>query len=113
MAIDDEQKDFSKRTRVVRGEGPSICEEADTLVNGPRRGEYGPYKDSLERICTIANAMLSKEEAEILDATSELTPSIVSKVLIALKLAREANKHKRDNLVDACGYLQLHGSLYE
>lgn len=35
-----------------------------------------------------------------------LTPEDVALFMVGLKLAREVNKHKRDSLVDAIGYLK-------
>jgi len=89
----------------------SICQEADSIVNGPRKKAYGDYALNLARISELTMLMMNDVEKEYL-RKGEIPITVVSKILIALKLAREANSHKRDNLVDACGYLQLHGSLH-
>jgi len=75
----------------------SVLTEADALVNGDRQADYDTPKRNFERIAIIASQMTGKE----------LTAVDCVKVLIATKLAREAFKHKRDNLVDAAGYIEV------
>ena len=75
----------------------NILIEADTIVNGSRGEDYGSPTDSFTRIATIANAMTGLS----------LTPQQCCMVLMAVKLTRQSYKHKRDNLVDLCGYAHL------
>lgn len=79
----------------------SICEEATRLVDGPRRGEYGPAKDSFNNIAAVWSAILHKKLKE------PLTAHEVAILMAGFKLVRESNKEKRDNRVDAVGYLIL------
>ena len=88
-------------------EQPSILTEAEDIVNGARATDYGSAKESFERISKLANLMFNKEEREMMHVFRDITPSMVVKVLMAVKIARESNKHKRDNLVDLCGYAEL------
>lgn len=74
----------------------SILAEADNIVNNRTRG-YESAEESFVSISAIASAIRRKE----------ITPRDVTAVLIALKLSREKYSHKRDNLVDAAGYIQL------
>jgi hypothetical protein len=78
--------------------------EAAELVLGPR-GEYydHPY-DNFSRTAHLwTGIMYSKlKKNEVID------PDEVSLCLVALKLAREAFRHKRDNIVDGHGYLITH-----
>lgn len=75
----------------------TILEEANEIVRGVRQQDYNHPKESFARISTLASLMTGKE----------LTPQDCCKVLMAVKLTRESFKHKRDNLVDLCGYAYL------
>ena len=81
----------------------SILSEAEEIVNGSRHSDYGDAKESFSRIATIASVMTGKE----------LAPEDCCAVLMAVKLVRESFKHKRDNLVDLCGYTELMNRLKE
>lgn len=76
---------------------PSILLEAEGLVGGDRQESYGDPQVSFERAAKIASQMCGYT----------VTAKDVVCVMVALKLSRESHKHKRDNLVDACGYLEL------
>ena len=72
----------------------SVLQEAEILVRGARGNNYGhPYHD-FSRTAKMWTAILG----------TEVTPQTVGMCMIALKLSREVNKHKRDNLVDVGGY---------
>ena len=81
----------------------SILSEAEEIVNGSRHSDYGDTKESFSRIATIASVMTGKE----------LAPEDCCAVLMAVKLVRESFAHKRDNLVDLCGYAELMNQLKE
>ena len=81
----------------------SILSEAEEIVNGSRHSDYGDAKESFRRVATIASVMTGKE----------LSPEDCCAVLMAVKLVRESFAHKRDNLVDLCGYAELMNRLKE
>ena len=81
----------------------SILSEAEEIVNGSRHSDYGDARESFSRVATIASVMTGKE----------LTPEDCCAVLMAVKLVRESFAHKRDNLVDLCGYAELMDQLKE
>ena len=85
----------------------SILIEAESIVNGARATDYGSAKESFGKIASMSSLMLNGSEKESLFHDATLTDTIVCKVLMAVKLTREANKHKRDNLVDLSGYAEL------
>lgn len=60
-----------------------------------RDRQYGDFTESIDRTSKLATLMGQKE----------ITPDDVYNVLVALKLAREANAHKEDNILDAVVYL--------
>ena len=73
----------------------SILEEAIEILNGSRQCDYGDPVESFKRIAQLANLMSN---------SNDFTPVKCCIVMIASKLTRESHKHKRDNLVDLCGY---------
>ena len=81
----------------------SILSDAEEIVNGSRHSDYGDARESFGRVATIASVMTGKE----------LAPEDCCAVLMAVKLVRESFKHKRDNLVDLCGYAELLNRLKE
>lgn len=75
----------------------SILQEADRIVNGDRQADYSDPVENFKHIAAIASAILKKD----------LTSDDCCVVLMAVKLARESYKHKRDNLVDLAGYTEI------
>ncbi len=75
----------------------SILEEAQRIVCGDRGDSYGhPYFDFVRT---------GKMWAAILGLPG-VTPEQVALCMVALKISRECNAHKRDNPVDIAGYAQ-------
>jgi hypothetical protein len=83
--------------RLTKSETESILSEAERIVNGERQVDYSDPVKNFKRIAEIASAILKKE----------LTSEDCAVVLMAVKLARENFKHKRDNLVDLAGYVEI------
>ena len=76
------------------GKDESILDEACRLVNGARKNDYGHPYDDFKRVAAMWSA--------ILGCTVHIDK--VALCMIALKISRECNSHKRDNLVDIAGY---------
>ena len=74
----------------------SILTEAESIVNGSRNSDYGGT-EGLERIARVASTLTNKN----------ITAKDLALIMVSLKLVRESFNHKRDNLVDACGYMEL------
>lgn len=72
----------------------SICAEADRLVKGDRRADYGHPLDDFCRTAVMWSALIG----------ARVTYKEVAQCMVALKMSREKNHEKRDNRVDACGY---------
>jgi hypothetical protein len=81
----------------------SILEEAQMLVGGDRRRDYGPPGADFARTAAIFNAWTG-HSLNMIDAL---------RFMICVKLSREANHHKRDNLTDACGYAWCLNEVHE
>lgn len=77
----------------------SILQEADLLVNGPRQADYGHPRDDFARTAALVNVVLARKLVQALE------PQDVALFMVCVKLSRECNRPKRDNRVDAAGYL--------
>ena len=75
----------------------SVLQEAERLINGPRRDAYGDVQSSFEAV--------ARGWADIIGAP--VTAEQVALCMVWLKVMREAHSPKRDNLVDICGYAGL------
>lgn len=72
----------------------NILEEANSLVNGARQGDYGHPIDDFTRTAAMWSAILGHP----------VTAEQVGLCMCAVKISRQINKPKRDNLVDLAGY---------
>lgn len=80
---------------------PSILAEADNIAGGQRSDDYGPPLLNHQRIAAIWNVQLGDT------LTAPITPRTVCLMMIGLKLAREINAQKRDNILDIAGYVKI------
>lgn len=78
----------------------SILSEADEIAGESRSRDYGHPLINHQRIADIWTVQLGA----ILNRP--LLPREVALMMIGLKLAREVNSPKRDNLVDIAGYVK-------
>ena len=81
-----------KKEKTVLEEASEIVVERLDLDHN----DYGEFSESMGRAKLIYMGMTGRD-IPITDMYA---------VLIALKLSRESFNHKRDNLVDVCGYIQ-------
>jgi hypothetical protein len=72
----------------------SILLEADELVGGARGAAYGHPLDDFSRTAKIWGAILG----------IDVKPEQVGLCMIGVKISRECNLPKRDNMVDTAGY---------
>jgi len=75
----------------------NILLEAHALINAERQGDYGSPAASFSRIAALWSAYLGHA----------VTGKDVAMCMALLKFSREAHRHKRDNLLDAAGYIGL------
>lgn len=90
----------------------SILQEADSIVNGARKADYGSAKVSFDRIGQMTALMLTETEWGALQ-DRVILPTVITKMHQATKLTRESFAHKRDNLVDLAGYASLQNDILE
>jgi len=75
----------------------SINAEADRIINGQRRDDYGPAKESFEKIATGWSVILG----------TEVSAHQVALAMVWLKTCRALQGFHRDSFVDICGYAGL------
>jgi hypothetical protein len=75
----------------------SVNQEAERIINGPRRDSYGPVEESFERIATGWSLIIG----------NPVTAREVALCMIWLKVMRHIQGVGRDDLVDICGYAGL------
>jgi len=74
---------------------PTIATEAVGLVSADRQKAYGHPAKNFEDIARLWSVILGHE----------VTAAQVGLCMVQVKIAREIHAKKRDNLVDAIGYL--------
>lgn len=72
----------------------SVCEEANQIIHGQRREDYGTPRASFERIAALWAIVLGVD----------VTPQQVVLCMIQLKVARALHGWHRDSFVDIAGY---------
>ena len=81
----------------------NILREAEDIIYGDREATYGHPAKNLESIARFWTGYLKQKYG----IEAPLTPEDVCWMMALLKMSRQMNSHKRDNLVDAAGYLAL------
>ena len=80
----------------------NILEDCIKIAN-ERQASYGESSSSLQKTCDILRVAFN----------IELTTPELALVLVALKLSREKNQHKDDNIKDCINYLAIYLHTYE
>lgn len=83
--------------------GEILFKDASANINGARQTTYGNPEDSFQMIAERWNQFLLCRYG----FDHKLTAEDIAFMLADFKMARECNQHKRDNLVDASGYLGI------
>jgi hypothetical protein len=83
----------------------SVLAEADVLVHGSRNNNYGHPADDFARTGRMWGAILGLD--------GPVPPDRVALCMCAVKVSRECNRHKRDNLVDLAGYAETCQMVHE
>lgn len=93
----------------------NILQEADSLTAGDRGADYGHPEDDYAKTGMIWGALLHKwsKESAASNYPIPVPPELGCLMMVGVKLSREVNKHKRDNLVDGCGYLRCVEMIHE
>ena len=78
----------------------SVLQEAQRGTQGARHSDYGHPADDFARTARMWTGILATKLRE----GEQVTAMDVPLCMIAVKVARQAHRHKRDNLVDVAGY---------
>lgn len=81
-----------------------VLNEAADIITGDRLKQYGPPEDNFRRIVDYWNVWLA-------DNPPPLRPSDAAMLMVFVKIAREAQGHKRDDAVDGAAYFALYEEL--
>ena len=81
----------------------SLIEEANEIVNGARQKAYGHPRKNFQLTADLWSVILG----------IPVTPEQVALCMVQVKIARELHSAKRDNLVDAIGYILTYEKLGE
>ena len=81
----------------------SILLEAERLTNGDRNEDYGHPLDDFTKTAVMWGVIIG----------ADVTAEHIALCMVALKISRELNKPKRDNLVDGAGYFNCLHKLHE
>lgn len=85
----------------------SVLDKVKEILNGDRLDSYGNPLNSFGRISDYWNNYLLHKGIVI----ENLKPSDSAMMMVLFKLAREENKYKEDNIIDAIAYLVLYNNL--
>jgi hypothetical protein len=86
--------------RLVQPEPETVLAEAIRITDGARQADYGHPRDDFAHTALMWTGILAGKLRE----DAEVTAADVPLCMIAVKLARQSHRHKRDNLVDIAGY---------
>lgn len=89
--------------RVVKDVGDDLMAEAWGLTTGDRNAQYGRAEDVFEEYAMAWTAVLRAR----LKPGEAVSAADVAIMMTMLKILRETRVAKRDNVVDAHGYLSL------
>lgn len=78
----------------------NVLMQANAIAGQDRSRDYGHPYENHRRIAEVWNMQIGKK------LHAPITPREVALMMVGLKLAREANTPKYDNLVDAAGYIK-------
>jgi hypothetical protein len=87
----------------------TVLQEAQRLVYGDREASYSPPQRDYAKTAKIWTGLL----LEKLRPGVEITALEAVLMMAGMKMAREVFLHKRDNLVDAAGYIGCAGRIVD
>lgn len=81
---------------LLPGVQETILQEAQRLVHGNRGADYGHPLDDFGKTARLWSVILG----------TKVTEEQVALCMVAVKISRQINKPKRDNIVDGAGYFE-------
>ena len=92
-------KESQTLPRYTEREG--VLDEAKKLITGDRNNSYGPPTQDFQRTADMMSALFSAKLKE----GARFKPSDVAWIITLVKASRAQHSPKRDNYVDAAGYM--------
>lgn len=90
----------TKKNSEISVPSETIIEEAQRLVYGNRQDDYGHPLDDFSRTAEFWTTALSKKLAP----GAKIEAEEIGLLMILLKVSRQINRPKRDNMTDTAGY---------
>ena len=97
---------FMRKGYSMNSKRGSVLSDAIDVINGERQDQYGSPEDSFALIAEYWETYLQSNNCDV-----SVDSKDVAMMMVLFKIARQANQHKRDNLVDAVGYLGILGDM--
>lgn len=88
-----------------------VLDEAKHVITEERQDMYGHPENCFNLIAGLWNWWLYGRGLLDPSRSEDLQETDVAMMMTLLKVAREAKGFKRDNIVDACGYLGIYADL--
>jgi Domain of unknown function (DUF6378) len=88
----------------------TILQEAQEIIYGDREETYGRPDKNLNAIAALWTDYLFAKAKGGTEGIF-ISPQDVCMMMVLMKVARQVNSFKRDNLVDICGYAALNDRL--
>ena len=87
-------------------EKKSILMEAEDIINGQRRQDYGSVTESFENVAGLWSEYLSRhvKTGNNIAKPVDLTGEDIANLMILMKVSRAQNGFHRDSYVDIAGY---------
>lgn len=98
-----------RRERDKRIDPTTVLDEAAQATSQDRNTDYGHPRDNLENTARLWSAYLSRS----MRAEVTIEPRDVCNMMVLVKVSRDANAPKRDNLVDIAGWARCAEMLEE
>ncbi|RTL04103.1 MAG: hypothetical protein EKK62_17050 [Acidimicrobiia bacterium] len=89
----------------------TILQEAQRLVHGDRQGDYGHPYDDYTRTGRMWGAILDgwlRQQPGFahIPPVPDVDPCVGTLLMAAVKISRQVNRPKRDNMTDLAGYAE-------
>jgi hypothetical protein len=91
-------------------ENPSMLQQAEATISGPRQADYGDKLANFSQIAMLWQGVLARK----LGADSAITPEDVALCMIQVKVARLSHKPDHfDSILDVAGYAGCYSVLQD
>lgn len=97
MGSSQNQRSGTASKREGKDQTESILQEAERIINGERRADYGPAEESFNEIAGLWSVVIG----------TEITAEQVALCMVMLKISRYLQGSQRDSAVDMAGYIGL------